>query len=389
MKRHLLQRAFGLTALSLLVLATSAEAQTKAEEIDSLLTRYHEHGIFNGAVLVADGREVVYQKGFGQANIEWDVPNTPDTRFLIASLTKQFTAALVLRLAEQGLINLQGRITDYLPEYPRESGDRVTIRHLLSHTSGIPHFNRLPQFDAELKRNPFASDSFVTFFSGLDLESEPGSDFAYSNSGYYLLGMIAERVTGTTYAEALREHILEPLGLDDTGYYTNSEIIERLAEGYDRVSGGYERAAYFDASIPYSAGMLYSTVGDLFKWDQALYGSGPFERPETMTLFLSPQTPMPFEPDDPEEVVSSAAGYGLFFEQVRIGADTLDAVFHDGRIDGFRTMLYRVPTRGQAVVIWDNTDGPLTGDIALYLIGLLNGQRAPSPEDLLESQEEP
>ena len=135
--------------------------------------------------------------------------------------------------------------------------------------------------------------------------------------------------------------------------------------------------------------MIYSTVGDLFKWDQALYGSGPFEQPETSTLFLSPKTPLPPEPGDPEEVVSSAAGYGLFFERVRIGADTLDAVFHDGRIDGFRTMFYRVPTRGQTVVIWDNTDGPFTGDIALYLIGLLNGQRAPSAEDLLESLSEP
>jgi CubicO group peptidase (beta-lactamase class C family) len=383
MKRHL--RVFGLSTLSLFVLAPVTEAQTKVEDIDSLLSRYHEHGIFNGAVLVAAGRDVIYERGFGNADLVWNVPNTPDTRFLIGSITKQFTAALVLRLAEQGLLDIQGRITDYLPEYPGATGNRITIHHLLTHTSGIPNFTRLPRFEAELKRNSFAPDSFVTVFSSLDLEFEPGSEFMYSNSGYFLLGVIVERVTGSLYAEALRDHLLAPLGLVETGYYTNRDVIDRLASAYARVPGGYERAAYFDSTIPYSAGMLYSTVRDLFTWDQALYGRGPFASPETAVRFLSPQTPFTLlGPGAPEPIIDQAVGYGVFFERIQFAADTLDAVYHDGWTGGFSTMIYRVPERGQTVIIWDNAEGPLIGLVARHLIGLLNGHSAPSPECLLQ-----
>ena len=223
------------TALLVLLLAACfqpARAQDKAAQIDALLAKYHEYGQFNGAVLVAENGAVIYKKGFGDANMEWGVANTPATKFRIGSVTKQFTATLILQLMEEGKISLDGTISDYLPGYPPAQGDKVTIHHLLTHTSGIPSYTGLPGFMQENTRDPYAPDSFLTFFSSLDFEFEPGSQWRYNNSGYFLLGAIIEKVTGKAYDEVLRERILDPLGLHNTGYEHNNDIIQNFASGH-------------------------------------------------------------------------------------------------------------------------------------------------------------
>ncbi|HZM86088.1 MAG TPA: serine hydrolase domain-containing protein, partial [Blastocatellia bacterium] len=266
------RRSFLLSLLAILAFQVSAVAQSKANKIDNLLSLYHKYGQFNGSVLVADNGKVVYQKGLGLANMEWNIPNAPDTKFRLGSITKQFTSTLILQLVEQGKIKLDGKLTDYLPEYRKDTGDKVTIHNLLSHTSGIPSYTSLPGFFQNVSRNPFTVDDFIKKYASGELEFEPGTKFVYDNSGYFLLGAIIEKVTGKPYEQVLKENIFDPLGMKNSGYDRWGTILNKRATGYTRSPKGYQTAAYLDMSIPYAAGSLYSTVEDLYLWDQALYG---------------------------------------------------------------------------------------------------------------------
>src|SRR6185369_14222828 len=265
------RRAFLLSLLAILAFQVSAVAQSKANKIDDLMSLYHKYGQFNGSVLVADNGQVVYKKGVGLANMEWNISNAPDTKFRLGSITKQFTATVILQLVEQGKIKLDGKITDYLPDYRPDTGARVTIHNLLTHTSGIPSYTSLPGFLQNVSRNPFKVDEFIKKYASGDLEFEPGTKFVYDNSGYFLLGAIIEKVTGKPYEQVLKENIFDPVGMKNTGYDHWQTILAKRATGYTNTPRGYETAAYLDMSIPYAAGSIYSTVEDLYLWDQALY----------------------------------------------------------------------------------------------------------------------
>ena len=235
------------------------------------MTAANKYRLFNGSVLVAENGKVIYKKGLGLAQMEWNIPNTPDTRFRLGSITKQFTATLILQLVEQGKVKLDGKVSDYLPAYRKDIGEKVTVHQLLNHTSGIPSYTGLPGFFNDVSRNPYTVDDFIKKYASNDLEFEPGSKFSYNNSGYFLLGAIVEKVTGQTYEKALKERILDPLGMKNTGYDHHGTLIEKRASGYQKTPDGYVNAPYLDMSIPYAAGSMYSTVEDLYLWDQALY----------------------------------------------------------------------------------------------------------------------
>src|SRR5688500_12032710 len=257
-----------------LVLASFASpliAASKAESIDALVRRYNELRQFNGTVLVAGESGVVHKKGYGYANFEWQIPNTPDVRFRLGSITKQFTSMVIMQLVAEGKIKLDDRVTTHLTGYRKDTGDRVTIAHLLNHTSGIPSYTALPGFFANESRNPYIPDAFVQKWASGELEFEPGTKWAYNNSGYFLLGAIIEKVTGKTYAEALQERIFDPLGMKASGYDLAAPLIPKRASGYALAGGKYVNAPYLDMTIPYAAGSLYSTVEDLYLWDRALY----------------------------------------------------------------------------------------------------------------------
>ena len=351
-----------LTLALALAVSIAPSAQDLPAQLDAFLMATHEAGRFDGAVVVTDGGEAVYERGVGEANRSWGVPNTPDTRFRIASLTKQFTAALVLQLVEAGAMDLDAPISRTLPDYPAAQG-RVTVHQLLSQTSGIPEHLGLPGFDV-MKRNPVAPDSFLAVFSGLPLDFEPGSRFAYSNSNYILLGVLIEHVTGQSYADVLRERLLVPLGLTDTGYDDGATVIERMASGYTRVGFDIEHATYVDPSVPYAAGMMYSTARDLVRWTQALHRGEPFERPETLERMTTP--------------VHDDYAYGLGVSMLPVGPTPVRAIGHSGGIFGFSTFLLHFPDTDRTVAVLANTEDS-TQPVAFALARVLYGQAVEAP----------
>ena len=346
---------------------TSVIAQTKAEKIDALLRQYVANRQFNGTILVADKGKVLIKKGYGMANMEWNIANTPTTKFRLGSITKQFTAMLIMQLVEQGKLKLDGKVTEYLPDYPKATGAKVTIHHLLTHTSGIPSYTDFPGFFETMSRDPYTPDAFVKKFSGLPLEFEPGSKFSYDNSGYFLLGAIIEKITGKPYADVLQENIFTPLGMKDTGYDLASPVIAKRASGYEKRSGGYVNAPYLDMTIPYAAGSMYSTVEDLYRWDQALYTDKLLSDSAKETLFT------PFR---------DHYAYGWEVANVTIGQlkDSVQLVEHGGGINGFNTLISRIPADKRLVLLLNNTGNAPLSTLRNNIFRILYNQPVESPK---------
>ncbi len=345
----------------------SSQSGSKAAKIDELVGLYHGYGLFNGAVLVADKSEVIFKKGYGLAHREWNLPNQPDTRFRIGSITKQFTAMLVLQLVEQGQLKLDGKITDYLPDYPKKTGDRVTIHHLLNHTSGIPSYTGMPDFREKRSRDPSTPGEFLKVFWDLPLEFEPGARFSYNNSGYFLLGAILEKVAGKPYEKVLQENILDPLGMKGTGYDHHATILEKRAAGYERRLGGFRTAPYLDMSLPYAAGSLYSTVEDLYVWDQALY---------TERLLPAKSKELMFRPN------LQNYAYGWIVQKLPAGDAAADktSIQHGGGINGFNTLIERLVDDKHLVVLFNNTPGARLPEVSAQIRRILYGRPYEAPK---------
>jgi CubicO group peptidase (beta-lactamase class C family) len=352
-----------------IITATAAFAQEdKVRKIDALLKNYHDYGQLNGSVLVSENGRVIYKKGFGMANMEWEIPNQPDTKFRIASVTKQFTAALILQLVDEGKLKLDGKITDYLPDYRKDTGDRVTIHQLLNHTSGIPSYTSLPGFFQNESRNPHSVKDFVKKFASGDLEFEPGTKYSYNNSAYFILGAIIEQLTGKPYAKVLQERIFDPVGMKDSGYDDDSPLIRKRASGYQKTADGYENAPYLEMQIPYAAGSIYSTVEDLYKWDQALYDNKIISEASKKLMF----TPG-----------LSNYGYGFNIVDVPVGKtdQKIKLTLHTGGINGFNSYFSRAIEQKHLVVILDNvSQGRYHRNINTAILNILNNQPYDEPK---------
>lgn len=259
-----------LSVFMLIVIVSSSYGQSKIDKLDDLISKFVEYEQFNGSVLVAEKGEIIYKKGFGLANIEWEIPNQADTKYRLASITKQFTAMLIVQLVAENKLALNVPISTYLPDYPKKNGDIITIHHLLTHSSGTPNYTSFPDYRDRMSHstNP---EEIVQFFSDSTLLFTPGEKFDYSNSGYVLLGVIIEKVTGQSYEIVLQEKIFTPLGMNNSGYDHHSAILKNRAAGYYKNGKSYINASYIDLTVAFSAGCIYSTVEDLFLWDQALY----------------------------------------------------------------------------------------------------------------------
>ncbi len=246
-------------------------SEEKIKEIDKVVNTLYENGQFSGAVLVSIKGKVVYKNAVGYANLEDSIPNTCDTKFRIASFTKPFTAMLILQLDEEGKLLLDGKLTDYLPEFTLDGGDEITIHQLLTHTAGITGESRIPDL-IDIEKMHYTRNGLLDRIMEYDLVYEPGRGREYSNFGYALLALVIENVTGKSYDEVMNENICKPAGMTNTLSDITEMPIENRAVGYtyDYFTGP-EEASYLDMSFCLGAGQLLSTVEDLYLFDQALY----------------------------------------------------------------------------------------------------------------------
>lgn len=349
----------------LLVIVPSTRAQDLVRKLDETVSAMVAAKHFNGAVLVTKGETVLLRKGYGTAVFEWNIPVTPETRFRIGSVTKQFTAAMILRLMEHGKLELDVPFRKYIPDYPSSHADQVTIHQLLTHTSGIPSYTEFPGFMRAEARREYPPDSMFARIAPLPLVFEPGSAWSYNNSGYFILGAVIERITGMSYDRALRAMLLDPLGLRASGYEHNGDVIPDFANGYIRLPVGVRRAAWLDTSVPYAAGMMYSTVDDLVHWTRALHAGQVFASTETLTKMITPYM--------------ENYGYGLSIHEQEAGEKRVRVIEHGGGIFGFRSALWYLPEEEYTIAVLDNTEGH-AGGVATTIFRVLHGLEPEFPK---------
>ena len=331
--------------------ATSCFAQDAAR-MEEVVQTYVQNRTFMGAVLVARGSDVILSKGYGSANLEWDLPNTPATKFRLGSITKQFTAASILLLEERGKLSLDDPIKKHMPDAPA-AWDAITIFSLLTHTSGITNFTALPDYKSlKLVEMPVAKTIVTVRDKPLDFV--PGEKMSYSNSGYLVLGHVIERITGASYEKFVTDNIFTPLGMKDSGYDSNKTVIARRAAGYMPSPAGPVNAGFVHMSIPHAAGALYSTTEDLLRWEQGLFG-GKVITPASLAKMTTP-----FKGDYAlGVVVQTASGRKV--------------VQHGGGIDGFNTFLAYYPDDKLTVAVLANLNGQTPNQIATKLATLAHG----------------
>ncbi|MGD0247989.1 MAG: serine hydrolase domain-containing protein [Candidatus Limnocylindrales bacterium] len=302
-----------------------------------MLANLTSQSLLSGSVLIAQHGHVLLSKGYGLADRAQKTPNDPQTRFLIASNTKQFTATAILMLEVQGKLKVADRICAYIPQCPSAWGV-ITIKELLTHTSGIPDYTNLPDF-VDYAGQPSTPLQIVAHFRDLPLDFAPGTTWKYDNSGYFLLGYIIEQVSGLSYEAFLQKYILTPLNLSDTGYNHNSNGV---AIGY--TDGSATPAEGWDPSAPYAAGGLYSTVEDMNRWEQALTTDALLPATSRAEMFAT-QVAIP-------DGAPLAAGYGYGF---LIGTDSgRPIIWHNGAIPGFASIEARYPVDDVTVIILGN-----------------------------------
>ena len=333
-----------------------------ASRTQAYLAPFNETGNFIGTVLVARKGRILFRQSYGMANYELRVPNTNQTRYHIASVSKPFTAAAILQLQEQRRLSVSDRVSRYVLNFP--NGDRITLDHLLTHMSGIPDINGLEDFDT-FALSPHTVEQLVAKIAGLPLEFEPGSKASYSNSNYNLLVLVLEKVTGEKYEDYLRDHIFKPLGMHDSGHDGDaSRLIPSAASGYTPAGiSSFEKAPYLDWSNKTGNGSLYSTVDDLYRFDRAL---------NTDTLLKSATRQKYFV-----EVEGADNWYGWYIWK-RLGHLLMAA---KGRSLGFAAELDRFPDDDVTIIVLSNSRGTVSQDpVAKALAAIVFGEKpAPPP----------
>ncbi|BAZ23557.1 hypothetical protein NIES4073_44460 [Kalymmatonema gypsitolerans NIES-4073] len=323
---------------------------------------------FSGSVLIVQKEKVLVSNGYGMANYELDVPNTPQTKFRLASITKQFTAMAIMQLQEKGLLNVDDSINKYILDYP-ETGKQITIHHLLTHTSGIPNFTSFPDY-LETMMIPAPLEKIIARFKDKSLEFEPGEKYNYSNSGYILLGYIIEKVSEKAYETYLKEKIFQPLGMNNTGYAHHNPIIKNRASGYSIGNDGLQNADYIDMSIPHAAGALYSTVEDLYLWDRALYTEKLLSQTSLVQMFT------PFKEN---------YGYGWYITEVF----NHKVVGHGGAINGFVTNIERYVNDDVCIIVLSNNVLSPVGRMSQDLAAIVFNEQYELPKKRIAIEVDP
>ena len=352
--------------LSLMIALISADitAQTLTPkqltaEYDRILSEQFKPGETGCAALVARNGQVIYQKAFGMADLELDVPMKPEMVFRIGSITKQFTAIAILQLMEQGKLSLQDDITKFIPDYPTH-GYTITVEHLLTHTSGIKSYTGMTDYMKSV-REDMKPEELIDMFKNQPMEFAPGTKWNYNNSGYFLLGYIIEKVTGKTYADYIQENLFTPLGMTSTCYGSDTRIIRDRAKGYQPGNDGPVNSDYCSMTQPYSAGAIMSTVGDLFKWHQAVHSYRLVKKETLDKAFTEYKL---------KDGNGTHYGYGYFLSQLQ-GSPTIE---HGGGIFGYLTSSIYLPEEDIFVALFSNNTGKAPEFTALQMAAIAMGK---------------
>jgi CubicO group peptidase (beta-lactamase class C family) len=327
------------------IIFSASTPQARAEEntltnptiqIDTYLSRLTAIGAFSGSVLVSRSDNILFSKGYGLADRDNGIPNTPQTRYILASISKQFIAMTILMLQEQHKLTVGDYVCIYIPDCPR-AWKNITLHHLLTHTSGIPDYMSFSDFASQMGL-PYSPTQLVGWFRNKPLWFTPGTRWRYSNSGYALLGYIIEQVSGEPLGEFLSENIFEPLQMNDSGYDPDNAVGTDLAIGYD----GIEQSDYMDMSVAYAPGGLYATVEDLYRWSNALDANTLLSVKAENLLFKSyAQVP---------GVPAQSYGYGWFIRK-RLNRTVVE---HTGVLTGFTTLITRFQKEHLTIIILSN-----------------------------------
>jgi CubicO group peptidase (beta-lactamase class C family) len=330
-----------------------------ANRLEAYLKPFVETGNLSGTILVARKGRVLFRRSYGMANYELQVPNSPETRFHIASVSKPFTAAAILQLQEQGRLSLADRVSRFLPDFT--NGDRITLDNLLTHTSGIPDINDLSDYDT-FARSPHTLGQLIAKFAGLPLQFDPGSGYGYSNSNYNLLALVIEKVTGESYGEYLRKHVFDAARMKDSGHDGEAaHLIPGAASGYKPAGiAGYEKAPYLDWSTKTGNGSLYSTVDDLYHFDRALNTDAILKSSTRQKYFIE----------------GPGNRYGWYIHK-RLGHRVISG---KGRSPGFAAELDCFPDDDITIILLTNSYSTVSQDpIAEALAAIVFGQEPPPP----------
>lgn len=336
------QKKLALPLLCMMI-SIAVFAQNKKAVVNKIMQTYHQYNMFDGAVLVAENGKIIYKGAFGLANREWNIPNTTSTKFMIGSVSKPLTAALVLVQVQKGLISLNKTIADYLPEFKNKPAANITIKQLLSHTSGMPNYDIIKDFFPRISRQNFTREEYVKIFMDSALAFEPGTRYAYSSWGYFTLGYIMERTTGKPYAQLMQEDIFSKLHMNNSGSYQHQQIVPNRATGYDYSFGGFGSADFRDQSNTMGTGDLYSTVEDLFKFHLAITNHTLLNKQLTDEMLIPGMPPAKY-------------GYGWFNQNFKYTAtDSVAANFHLGMTEGFISFMLRIPATNNCIIILCNS----------------------------------
>ncbi|HEX6904063.1 MAG TPA: serine hydrolase [Thermoanaerobaculia bacterium] len=364
--RPALARAAGALLMTLAVAALPVQAAPPSNQdleayADKLLSAAYPADQPGAAVLVVKDGQTVLRKGYGLANVELGVPVSPDMVFEIGSVTKQFTAAAILLLQERGQLRVEDDITKYLTDYPTH-GEKVTIEHLLTHTSGIPSYTGMPEWLPRV-REDMSLDTLIGLFKDKPFDFKPGAEWRYNNSGYILLGAIVEKVSGKSYERFVEEELFPKAGMKASRYGHQEEVIPRRATGYSRDASGLRNASYLSMTQPYAAGSLMSTVDDLVAWGRALSGGAVVSQASLQRMTAPAKLP---------SGLSTQYAYGLGIGQYA-GRRIVE---HGGGIFGYVSYLGGAPEAGLYVAILSNNDSAETGpeELGMKILAKALGQ---------------
>ena len=361
MKHTLVIACFILTQVFLAAQTNRHPDQDRQMEkaLDELLTKQFTPSQPGCEVLVARHGLVIYKKAFGSANLELNVPLSTGMAFNLASITKQFTAVAILQLLEQGKISLSDSLQKFIPDFPSK-GYTITIEHLLTHTSGIKDYLQLDYSGQNMERWDFIPKQLIDSFKNYPLNFIPGTRFSYSNSGYFLLGYIIEKVSGKGYQSYIMDNLLKPLGLTHTCFDSDGNIIPGRVNGYRKEGVGFKNVDYWSPTIEYAAGGLISNVDDLLKWHNGLYSYRELKKATLQKTFTSFRL---------ADGTTTGYGYGWFLKTI----NGIQSIEHEGGMPGFKTNEIYYPAEDLFIAILCNCSttpiDKLSADISVITLG--------------------